>query len=149
MVGVGGKEQITCVDSPSPIGKGEQIQMNDDTRQELQALEELAAPSRFKTGLREDDQEPVIHGHGGVVEWHSLDGKTLAAFTTKPSIMKTLLGLPWAKQHQRGDKELRVVFPVERLLDMEPVLRLKKKRDAPRHLEQFHFIPGVQARKSA
>ena len=43
--------------------------MTEDTRQELQALEELAAPYRFKTGLREDDQEPVIHGHGGVVEY--------------------------------------------------------------------------------
>jgi len=123
--------------------------MNDDTHQELRALEELAAPYRFKTGLREDDQEPVIHGHGGVVEWHSFDNQTWAAYSTRPHTIKKLLGLPWAKRHQHGDRELRSLFPVERFLEMAELLKLKKKRDAPRHLEQFQFTPGVQSQKSS
>jgi len=106
--------------------------MNDDTREELRALEELAAPYRFKTGLREDDQEPVIHGHGGVVEWHSYDNQTFAAFTTKQSIMKKLLGLPWVRKHQHGDKELRVLFHRDKFPEMAEILKLRKKRPIPK-----------------
>jgi len=119
--------------------------LNADTREELKALEELAAPYRFKTGLREDDQEPVIHGHGGVVEWHSFDNQTFAAFTTKQSIMKKLLGLPWVRKHQHGDKELRVVFPRDMFFEMTGILRLKKKRELPTHLTPFLFEPRVQS----
>jgi len=105
--------------------------MNDDTREELKALEELAKLHRFKTGLSEDG-EANIFGYNGAVEWHSRSNEVFAAFTTKPSTIRKLLGLPWAKQHQHGDCELRVVFPRERFLEMAAILRLKKKRPVPK-----------------
>ena len=105
--------------------------MTDKTREELKFLSQRAGPFRYRNGLNEDG-EANIFGHNGVVEWHSFDNQTFAAYTTKPSIMKKLLGLPWAKRHQHGDRELRVVFPRERFLEMAAILRLKKKRPVPK-----------------
>jgi len=122
--------------------------MTEEAREELRILSQLAGSFRYRTGLNADG-EAVIFGHNGVVEWHSYDNQTFAANTTKPSIIKTLLGLSWVRKHQHGDKELRVLFHREKFHEMAAILRLKKKRDAPRHLEQFHFIPGVQSQKSS
>jgi len=49
--------------------------MNDDTREELRALESLGTPYRFKTGLSADE-EAVIFGTHGIIEWYSFDNQT-------------------------------------------------------------------------
>ena len=118
--------------------------MNDDTRQELQALEELAAPYRFKVGLTIDG-EAVIFGCDGVIEWCSYDNQTFAAYSSRVSTIKKLLGLPWVRKHQHGDKELRVVFPRDMFFEMTGILKLKKKRELPTHLTPFLFEPRVQS----
>ncbi len=122
--------------------------MTHDTQQELEQLRDLAKPFRYRAKLNKEE-EAIIPGRFGQVEWHSFDNQTFAAYTTRPSIIKTLLGLPWAKRHQRGDRELRVLFHRDKFPEIATILKLRRKRDAPRHLEQFHFIPSVQSQKSS
>ncbi len=119
--------------------------MTEGTKQELAALEKLANPYRWRTGINTDG-EAVIFGKHGQIEWHSFDNQTFAVYTCSRKTMKTLLSLPWITVHQHGDHELRVVFPRKRFPEMAAILKLKKKRPAPTHLQGFHYQAGVQSR---
>lgn len=117
--------------------------MNDDTREELRTLEELAVSHRFKIGLSADG-EANIFGYNGAVEWHSRSNEVFTAFTTKPRMIEKFLSLPWAKQHQRGDKELRVLFHRDKFPEMAAILKLKKKRPVPKPETLEAGLKGLQ-----
>ncbi len=115
---------------------------------ERHALEQLAKPYRWKTGWSADG-EAIIQGKRGVIEWHSAEMQTLAAYTTNRGVMKLWLPLPWVHRHQWADKEWRVTFPVSHLKTMADFIKVKTKRQPGAHLKQFHFQSRLQGQKTA
>ena len=120
--------------------------MNEDTRFEMKSLQDLAAPGRYRVEVSKDD-ECFIPGRLGIVEWHAFDNQTFSAYSTSPKTIKILLSLDWVIPFQRGDKELRILFPRNRFEELAKVLKLKTKRKAPAHLKAFQFTPGLQPPK--
>jgi hypothetical protein len=54
--------------------------------------------------------------------------ETLAAWSDRPRIVRRLAALPFAHTHQRGDREIRVLFPVDRLDEVCAVIQAKRRR---------------------
>ena len=52
------------------------------TQQELQQLRDLAQPFRYRVVLG-PDEEAIMKGMHGQIEWYAFNGKTLVAFTEK------------------------------------------------------------------
>ena len=103
--------------------------MIDDTQREYDQLKALADTGRYKVWLKDD--EPFIPGVRGQVEPYSLDGQTLAAFTSKATVLKQLLILPFVTRHQVGQSEGSVLFPVKHFGAIADFFQLKKKRPRP------------------
>ncbi len=125
--------------------------MINENQREYAQLKTLANPGRYKVWLKDD--EPYIPGVRGQVEPYSLDGKTLAAFTDKPNILKQMLSLPFVTPHQVGQTEGSVVFHVTHFSEMADFLKLRKKRPRPTEdqialgraaLKVFHTRPRGQ-----
>jgi len=122
-----------------------------ETRREFDQLKAIADTGRYKIRLKDD--EPFLPGVRGQVELYSLDGKTLAAYTNKPTILKQMLSLPFVTPHQVGQTEGSVLFAVEHFSTMADFLRLNKKRPRPSEaqialgraaLKVFHTRPRGQ-----
>ena len=116
--------------------------MTHDTQQEINQLRALAVPYRFKVILNQDE-EAVMPGKFGQIEWYSFNGKTLTAFTWKRRMLHKLLSLPWTVPHQVGDIEGSTTFPCDRLGEVGALLRLKRYRNpaSSSHLREFRFSP--------
>jgi len=116
--------------------------MTNDTQQELDQLRALAVPYRFRVILNQDE-EAIMPGKYGQIEWVSFDAKTLVAFTWKRRMLSKLLSLPWTVPHQVGDGEGSVTFPSTRLGEMGALLKLKRRRnpDSSSHLLIFRYPP--------
>ncbi len=122
-----------------------------ETRREFDQLKNLADTGRYKIRLKDD--EPYIPGVRGQVELYSLDGKTLAAYTNKPTILRQMLSLPFVTPHQVGQTEGSVLFHVTHFSEMADFLKLRKKRPRPTEdqialgraaLKVFHTRPRGQ-----
>ena len=116
--------------------------MTHNTQQEIDQLRALAVPYRFRVILNQDE-EAVMPGKFGQIEWYSFNGKTLTAFTWKRRMLHKLLSLPWTVPHQVGAGEGSVTFPSERLGEIGILLKVKrrKKPEASSHLREFRFFP--------
>ena len=125
--------------------------MTDETHREYDQLKAVADTGRYKIRLKDD--EPFLPGLRGQVEPYSLDGQNLAAFTSKATVLKQLLALPFVMHHQVVQSEGSVLFHVEHFPAMAAFLRLKKKRPRPTEaqialgraaLKVFHARPRPQ-----
>ncbi len=125
--------------------------MINENQREYAQLKALAKLGRYKIRLKDD--EPFLPGVRGQVEPYSLDGKTLAAYTNKPTILKQMLSLPFVTPHQVGQTEGSVLFAVEHFSTMADFLKLRKKRPRPTDaqialgraaLKVFHARPRPQ-----
>jgi len=103
--------------------------MITEIQHEYNQLKAVANTGRYKVWLKDD--EPFIPGVRGQVEPYSLDGQTLAAFTSKATVLKQLLALPFVTHHQVGQSEGSVLFPVTHFATIAAFLHLKKKRPRP------------------
>ena len=101
--------------------------LNSDFIEEYQQLTRLSGEKRYMVKVK--DGEPFMPGGGGRgrIEPYSVDGQTLAAFTSRPGILRQLLALPYITPHQVGQHEGSVLFPIARFQDMADFLRLKRK----------------------
>ncbi len=125
--------------------------MTDDTRREYDQLKAVADIGRYKVWVKDD--EVFIPGVRGQVEPFGLDGQTLAAFTSKATVLKQLLALPFVQPHQVGQTEGSVLFHVMHFSAMAAFRKLRKKRPRPTEaqialgraaLKVFHTRPRAQ-----
>ena len=116
--------------------------MTHDTHQELDRLRDLAKPYRYRVILNKDE-EAIMPGVHGRVEWYAFNGKTLVGFTEKKRTLHKLLSLSWVTPHQVGDEEGSVTFPCERLKEIGTLLKLRRQRkpETSSHLVQFQYPP--------
>ena len=116
--------------------------MTNNTQQELEELRDVAKPFRYRVILNKDE-EAVLPGVHGRVEWYSFNGKTLVGFTKKKRILHKLLSLSWVTPHQVGDTEGSFLFLGEQLGAIGKILKLKKLSGAMTapHLAQYYFQP--------
>ena len=103
--------------------------MTNENQREYAQLKVVADTGRYKILVKDD--EPFIPGVRGQVEPYSLDGQTLAAFTSKATVLKQLLALSFVTPHQVGQSEGSVLFSVEHFATMADFLKLRKKRPRP------------------
>jgi hypothetical protein len=108
------------------------VQTTSEQRTAARALRNLAG-----TAYRVDhDAEgwPLIPGRLGQIEHH--DGTDLAVYTDRRRMHAKLLALPGVQRHQRGDDELRALFPPDALPLVAKAIRARRKRsaDSARHL---------------
>jgi len=121
--------------------------MTSDTQHELNQLRQFAKPFRYRVRLSSDN-EAIMPGVHGQVEWYSCDGKTLVAHTEKVRTLKNLESLSWVIPHEVGETEGSYIFPSARLKEIGQILKLKKLSgsiSAP-HLAQFQFQLRVSRR---
>jgi hypothetical protein len=64
--------------------------------------------------------------HSSFVSVHAAD--TLAAWSDRPSIVRKLASLDGCRVHQRGDHEIRVLFPPGRLDEVCAIIEAKRRR---------------------
>jgi hypothetical protein len=66
---------------------------------------------------------PCRYGH---VYVHGRE--TLGAYTDRPGVIPRLLAVPGVRVHQRGDTEVTVTFPPDRLDAVAAVLKARRRR---------------------
>jgi hypothetical protein len=73
---------------------------------------------------------------------------TLAAWTGSPKMVAKLVALDGVRVHQQGDREIRVLFPSERLDAVAELLRARRKRQVSEATRQRLIEVGAAGRFS-
>jgi hypothetical protein len=98
-------------------------------------LKALAA-GRYKLGLDEAAKLPAStredRAWGTIIKCkfghiYPFSATELAATTDRPNVGAALRRLPFARSHQRGDRESTVVFPAEHLEKVAQLMRARKR----------------------
>jgi len=88
-------------------------------------LKALARPFRYRV-VPDAEGRPIIPGRLGQIEPH--DGESLAVYSTRPRIFARLWALPGVRRWQTGAREMRALFPPERLVEVATEIRARRKR---------------------
>jgi hypothetical protein len=101
-------------------------------------MRNLAAPAGYRVA-RDAEGFPVIPARLGRIEWHDPEGRQLAVYTDRPRLFARLLAMPGLKRHQRGDHEVRALFPVETLPRVARLIKARRRRSqsAPKSLQNL------------
>jgi hypothetical protein len=75
---------------------------------------------------RDSEGLPLIPGRRGELEW--FDGVVLAVHTDRVRMIPRILGIPGVRSWQRGDRELRALFPVELLPTVATMIGARRRR---------------------
>ncbi len=121
----------------------------------LAQLRATAAPRRWRV-QRDAEGFPFIPGRYGRIEWHCdgvacwscpLPGQVaLAVYTDRPRLFAKLWAIPGVKRHQKGDTEMRAVFPPEAIEHVAAVIRARRRRTlAPEEARRRGFKPTHRA----
>ena len=71
----------------------------------------LVAPLRLRVAL-DPEGFPVAPGRLGQLEWHTQD--VVAIYSQSMRMQSKLLQIPGIQRHQMGDREFRLLLPVEK-----------------------------------
>jgi len=106
-----------------------------DERAAVRLVRGWAAPGRLRV-LPDAEGWPRIPGRLGQIEWHCdgtdchgcpAPGPLLAVFTTRARLHARLLALPGVRRWQRGDQEMRALFPLASLPAVAAVIGARRR----------------------
>jgi hypothetical protein len=118
------------------------------TKEQRTAADSLRAHAPGYRVISDLEGWPVIPGRLGQIEYH--DGVRLAAFTDRPRLHRRLLAIPRLEAHQKGDQELRVIFPASALGAVAKTLGARRKRVlAPSQLEALARARAISQFRAA
>jgi hypothetical protein len=109
-------------------------------------LTALARPFRYRV-VRDAEGLPIIPGRLGQIEPH--DGQSLAVYSTRPRVFAKLWAGPGVRRWQTGSREMRALFPPERLVEVATGIGARRKRrltsEAARKRSGLPTVRGTSA----
>jgi hypothetical protein len=97
--------------------------MTGEQRSAFEAFRAVVAPLRLRV-TADPEGFPIAPGRYGQLEWHDVD--QVAIYSQTMGMLAKLLRIPGVRRHQVGDREFRLLLPVDNVRDSAEFRRDRK-----------------------